>query len=95
MENKVSRWSRELSRQREEGGGASETGKQGHVGQTHGRKARHRDAQTPQIGAEQRDEKSTAKAGGGTERQGRTKDFLGCPRESALLSGYLFTELIP
>lgn len=44
MENEVSRWSRELGRQREEGGGASEIGKQGHVGQTHGRKARHRDA---------------------------------------------------
>lgn len=36
------------------GGGGSERGKQGHVGQTHGKKDRHRDVQTPQIGAEQR-----------------------------------------
>lgn len=62
MEYEVSRWSRELGRQREEGGGGSETGKQGHVGQTHGKKDRHRDVQTPQIGAEQRGGKSTAKA---------------------------------
>lgn len=85
----MSRWSRSRA-DRERGGGGSETGKQGHVGQTHGKQGdRHRDVQTLQIGAEQRGGKRHSQSVRSGQREKVDQRLSGLPKESALLPGYL------